>query len=322
MNNLKKQRVLSGEEVVEDLIPEILCRVAEVKSVLRFRCVSKSWRSLIDSGFFIDKHAKKARNTAAAHGHERVVFNARGESNQCCVWWCYLDESTPALMDMDPTNAHLAAAHVIGHCNGLLCILDAGEGRIFLWNPATRISAELPRLEHKRIAKCGFGWDEETCAYKVFVGWRNDDADDEGHMIMGARVYSSNTNCWEQVETHGSDIYIHWIGASSSWGKIHWLVPTGLGFGVRLESFDLKTESFATTELPCVGGLGVCLTLRERQDGCLSLVRCVDRHTTRTVWVMKSSHASWLQDSRYDTTFRGCYGGSFPYLQTLLRLPF
>ncbi|KAL5769476.1 hypothetical protein ACOSP7_013630 [Xanthoceras sorbifolium] len=58
----------------EDMIIEILS-ILPVKSLIRFRCVSKSWYALVKSSSFISKHLKKDHNIHLIVEHWEKVDN-------------------------------------------------------------------------------------------------------------------------------------------------------------------------------------------------------------------------------------------------------
>ncbi|XP_057802433.1 F-box/kelch-repeat protein At3g23880-like [Salvia miltiorrhiza] len=185
----------------EELIEEILSRLA-VKSLLRFRCVSKSWRCLMSSERFIRTQLEKSSNDPTA-AHWQVLFNCGCGSKfstsglQQCSVRSFLDDPDvdPSPID-DPTNHHLTTGgYLVGNCDGLLCILKK-PGSFFLWNLATRISMELPKIDLK-ITKSGFGHDDESGAYKVFVVGSTY-AEEKREWI--GKHYSSKTNSWKTVK--------------------------------------------------------------------------------------------------------------------------
>lgn len=67
-----------------DMLDEILCRLP-VKLLLRCRCVSKEWCSLIDSTRFVKKHLKKALDYNASgliiNGHGKFYLAENYEFN-------------------------------------------------------------------------------------------------------------------------------------------------------------------------------------------------------------------------------------------------
>ncbi|XP_057802445.1 F-box/kelch-repeat protein At3g23880-like [Salvia miltiorrhiza] len=172
------------------------------------------------------------------------------------------------------------AGYVVGCCNGVVCILK--QEVFFLWNPATRNSTKLPKLDLQipPISKCGFGWDAASGAYKVFV------------VSSGGfgQIYSSNTNSWRRVCMHGRRLPMKHKNAQFVCGKIHW--PTHR----HTESFDLNTEVFGEIEHPFDLEFGMQLWLGEIK-GCLSLVCDDSDGTTLGVWIMKEYGVkeSWLK---------------------------
>ncbi|XP_057803092.1 F-box/kelch-repeat protein At3g23880-like [Salvia miltiorrhiza] len=173
----------------------------------------------------------------------------------------------------------------VGCCNGLVCFLK--QGHFVLWNPATKISNELPQIVTENgdrpsfLIKYGFGWDESSGAYKVFVDFSI------GLHERMCKVYSSKTNSWKTVE-YRSFGFVRG-GAQVASGKLCWQrMKSNGGMNVSdVVTFDLKIEEFGEMELPCdsIVSLGVL-------EGCL----CVFSYNKRThfdVWIMKED--SWVK---------------------------
>ncbi|XP_057801977.1 F-box/kelch-repeat protein At3g23880-like [Salvia miltiorrhiza] len=251
-------------------LTEVILSSLPVKSLLRFRCVSKSWRSSIDSEKFIKTHLQKSSKNVSLTHHRLITSNVVDSDNP----------ASPFLLLED-------SVHIVGCCNGLVCCCIFKEGRFFLWNPATRISKKLPKMPiEKDDLPCqnyGFGWDESSGAYKVFVvliskGW------------VG-KVYSSNTNSWKTVECFDfCNIFgfeAHFVSGKLHWARMDEYVGR-YGYVEDIAAFDLKSEEFGVMKLPCesVMWLGV-----NANQGCLCAVS-YDERTEFGVWLMKQD--SWV----------------------------
>ncbi|XP_057802833.1 F-box protein At1g52495-like [Salvia miltiorrhiza] len=270
-----------SQHLHQDIIEEILSRLP-VKSLLRLRCVSKSWRCLIGSNRFIKAQLEKSRNYQN-YARWQTIFNYNSENPvpglKRCSKLSYLNDPfvDPSPID-DPTNNHLLMAT--------------------LWNPATRISIELPKLDLE-IIKYGFGWDEQSDAYKVFAVLCSHV---ENEWI--GNVYSSKTNSWKTVE-HGS-LDLDYEDGDYLCGKIHWVASENY-----IESFDLKSEMFGMIELPVKPEVGVrpwlesLLEEEEERGGRLRVVYEYTDNGTRIVWEIKKYGVkeSWVKVS---------VGGPFP----------
>ncbi|KAL6563134.1 hypothetical protein OROHE_005721 [Orobanche hederae] len=286
---------LLPQEILEE---EILSRLA-VKSLLRFRCVSKSWRSLIESDRFIKNHYRKSTmNTSLAH--HRVIFNWRrfGETKQYSLQSMLDQERThPYPFDEETDNKTITGdASVIGYCNGVFCLVNIFR-RYFLWNPGTKTFFKLPKIPPTDLLPClwlkrGFGWDETTCAYKVFA--LSSDADLNNKRV--ARVYSSKMNSWAIVD-HGT-LFVHNGVGFYARGNLHWVTKSG----DRIECFDLKSETFGEIEMPSGGrGDGLDSLRLGEVKGCLSMVRELEGGGL-DVWVMKEHGVkeSWQKLIHYN----------------------
>ncbi|KAL1552069.1 F-box/kelch-repeat protein-like protein [Salvia divinorum] len=275
----------------EEILEEILLRLP-VKSLLRFRCVSKSCRSLIRSNRFIKTHLQKSRSRRRLESWY-VIFSSNSENpnlKRCSLRSYVTDPFVNPLPIDDPINDHLTAPIVIvGHSSGLVCILDLPAASFFLWNPATRVSIQLPKLDCDRVAKYGFGWDGQSDAYKVFaVSSKKNKNEDRSERV--ANIYNSKTNSWKTLVTPGRlDLY-SFVGEFVC-GKIHWLVKSEY-----IETFDLKSEVFGRMEFP-----GVVFYPRFAVDGerrgYLTLVYDDHDNAVRRVWEMEEYgvESSWME---------------------------
>ncbi|KAK3437513.1 hypothetical protein EUGRSUZ_C02180 [Eucalyptus grandis] len=110
-----------GSDLPEEILIQILLKLP-VKSLVRFRCVSKSWDSLITHPSFVSLHLRHAMA-----GHDRSVIllrhyslTQRKERNTL-----YLDgESFLEHQELEfPLKTH-DTYYLAGSCNGLLCFSD------------------------------------------------------------------------------------------------------------------------------------------------------------------------------------------------------
>ncbi|KAH6760332.1 hypothetical protein C2S51_017281 [Perilla frutescens var. frutescens] len=269
----------------EELIEEIFSRLP-VKSLLRFRCVSKSWRYLIVSKRFVKKHLDNSTKNAS-FAHHRIILNSiepqRG-LKQCSFRSMLSDPFTDQFTFCDSINndIRLASICVAGCCNGLVCILLDGK-HFMLWNPSTRMSKKLPAMDHKinrgHITNYGFGFDDLSGDYKVFgiasFFWIT------GKYEAICKVYSLQTNSWKIVKK-GNVSPFDKEGKFAS-GKLHWNRTLGLYWNIV--SFDLRSEVCGAVELPSCfsdhgfyGSMGVL-------GGCLSML--CDYKSRLDMWVMK-----------------------------------
>ncbi|XP_057789367.1 F-box/kelch-repeat protein At3g23880-like [Salvia miltiorrhiza] len=256
-------------EIHKEITEEILSRLP-VKSILRFRCVSTSWRSLIDSKRFIKTHLQNsARNPSLAH--HKVLFHNKSiyKKVPTLMRRPVLDSSEDQALELEfPIDFHC----IVGCCNGLVCLV--GYKQFVLWNPSTGISKKLPPYfdDYKTRSicynSCGFGWDESSGDYKVFAT-----ATMSARAI--AKMYSLKRDSWKEVKGWDSWKTPDWcttiweMGVLAS-GSLHWERYYRRG----VYAFDLKREVLGAVELPesregrwweGIGVIGECLSL---YNGC------------------------------------------------------
>ncbi|CAA7036684.1 unnamed protein product [Microthlaspi erraticum] len=159
-----------------DLQSETLLRLP-VKSLLRFRCVSKLWSSIITSRDFRNRHMNIA--TSSAPTHLLIAFkNANGEEHQlvsspnpkqsssfpssCCVPY----------RDLSLLKLHGDKVSNVGR--GLICVADYAY--VAICNPSTRQLHTFPQLKLKDDRpkvypghKYFFGYDPVEDQYKVLA---------------------------------------------------------------------------------------------------------------------------------------------------------
>ncbi|KAK4425975.1 F-box protein CPR1 [Sesamum alatum] len=154
-----------------ELLSEVLTRLP-VKSLLRFKCVSKFWVDLINTPYFISSHlhnySKRRRRINIIQLRLQRRYN-----NDGCFRTLHLDSAgnqytaearnlTVPLYDPGDENHYVFVAGT-GTCNGLLCLWLPEEPLVF-WNPSTHQYRHGPILECS--TNCGFGYDQNSQDYK------------------------------------------------------------------------------------------------------------------------------------------------------------
>ncbi|KAI8566690.1 hypothetical protein RHMOL_Rhmol02G0061800 [Rhododendron molle] len=201
-NQVRQNTVLAEDSyplpnIPHEIIFEILLRLL-VESLLRFRCVSKSWGSLISQPKFAKTHLSLA-STNPDYTHDRLLLR-NNESNdlrrdlKSCSISAIMHEQSDTADSLDyPFGGSCNWVWIVGSCNGLVCII-VEKRTVFLWNPSTKKSRKLPNVGmlldkyptymHEIYPVSGFGYDESTDDYKVVLIFQARVGGIYGHMVM------------------------------------------------------------------------------------------------------------------------------------------
>ncbi|XP_059309976.1 F-box/kelch-repeat protein At3g23880-like [Lycium ferocissimum] len=163
-----------------ELVTEILLRLP-VKSLLQFRCVSKSWLDLLSSPEFIKSHLNLSANNKDNTHHRLMLsypctYNFKDWSLRSLLYESDVMEAPDLKWPMkNPPNPFCFTDSV----NGLICLID-GSKDLFLWNPSIRKYKKLPDFRTNsrdvvRYTYCdGHSHDVEVNIYSLKSdSWRN-----------------------------------------------------------------------------------------------------------------------------------------------------
>ncbi|XP_062014048.1 F-box/kelch-repeat protein At3g06240-like [Rosa rugosa] len=273
-----------------DIISEILARLP-VKSLMRFRCVSKSWSALISDPYFTKKHLSYTE-MGITENSSRLLYSLDPPQS--------LDHE--ALKDLkDHRDGYFANREldlpvmipgssnrykrIVGCCNGLICIL-VEQVDFMLWNPCTRYSNVLPRTKfpsyfpkfNSRNVFCGFGYDSATDDYKVIMGTRN---------CKQIQIFTLKTSSWKVLPLTNALDMSGTAGLLLN-GSLHWLAEPQPNAGNRqtILSFDLVEEKFREMiPLPHHDAYFQGMTILRNYLCVFELL--VGRDRVNTIWLMK-----------------------------------
>ncbi|KAL6145888.1 hypothetical protein ACLB2K_056572 [Fragaria x ananassa] len=168
-----------------------------VKSLIRFTCVSKRFRSIILS----DPKFAKSQLRAA---HDRKTLTQRFLYSPTVPELESLDLDSPSFDDcsslrkhklpLDPADSY---ALPLGSCNGIV-FLAFDDNIIYTWNPSTGFLKKLPDPGFSRngneLILYGVGYLSATDDYRVFVVSADYENDKE------VAMFSSRAKAWKTLE--------------------------------------------------------------------------------------------------------------------------
>ncbi|KAJ0617168.1 putative F-box domain-containing protein [Helianthus annuus] len=200
----------------DDLVEQILIRL-DVKDLIRFKTVCKSWHSLITSLGFVSRHLNRSYNeynNIYGYTSQRIVLSA---------------------------NSH----KLVGSSNGLVCIISISEFscNVLVCNPSTREVRQLrpySRLISSPLLCWGFGYDSSRDDYTVFVGAR------KGENQTCFQVLSLKSNVWRVI----GDVkykyrwWFNWDDGVLCNGALHWIVRDEETEKYIIIAYDLSKEEF------------------------------------------------------------------------------
>lgn len=251
----------------DEVVEEILLRLPP-KSLMRFKCVCKSWNTLISDPSFADKHLhisnnhhssstpllltlKRNRNYGNGYLQQRYLVSFSSDDDDvkddtdhlpCGIE--YLDLSV--ILGVDNANVLRGS-----HCNGVLSLselLNSSEKRVFLYNPSTREFRVLPTCAINAffIGVEGFGYDSKANDYKFVRMFHSAEIND-----YIAMVYSMGSDSWRQIKVGVEGlVYVSNNVRVLYRGVYYWWVPNLSDSSEVLLSFDMSSEEFDIIRLP------------------------------------------------------------------------
>ncbi|CAN0927045.1 F-box/kelch-repeat protein At3g06240 [Linum grandiflorum] len=293
-----------SDYIPQDVLTGILLKV-RVKSLLRFRSVSKSWNSTISSPVFVSLYSGHHLPRRPTHFLFSMFFNQ--------ILMLYPDRNGDSFHATNDEQIPLSINgygnfHLVGSCNGLLCIFFRQSKALCLWNPAIRkyITLDPPPMEMvtegsrmNRFTAFMFGF--AAGDYKIvtiegsyfggrFIAYNRDGAD--------MYIYELSKNSWKKKKnTYSNMFFAGSNGSGQVWynGGVHW-IGTNCS-GERWEEnrrwkvicFDMGNECYREMGLPEeVSSDERFLSLTVTETGSLGLVQFNGRNNSKCwVWAME-----------------------------------
>lgn len=295
-----------SKSIPDELVVDILIRLP-VKSLARFKCVSKPWLFVISNPAFIKVHLKSSfniKNSKYLLKHHLFCISTfprhhfRDFPLHLLMGGAQDDDLATANYSVSNSNLPM---RIMGSCNGIICIA-INELQLFMWNPILRNSKLLPPL-HRPSALCcyvkdGFGYEQTTDDYKVVTIFYC--MGDSGPYEV--QIYSRRANSWKRIEDFN---YGNPLDQSAKYarGYFHWLIDSN---GCpEIVTLNLATERFAKMGGPNPDAVIESCSTWEYDDLCASLglfsdTLCLlydDHETKMDLWVMEEygNRDSWVR---------------------------
>ncbi|KAI9074660.1 hypothetical protein K1719_043376 [Acacia pycnantha] len=154
-----------------EIIRNILKRLP-VKSLIRFQCVCKDWKNLIQNPSFIADHLQQS-----THQNPSLLLECKGMNILLRCRLILLDCGLRVRgVQNSPWNNPLRNASIVGSCNGLLCLeihqFNQPPHSLSLWNPKTRAVRHVARTRtdisyFNYCVTAGFGFSPIVNDYKI-----------------------------------------------------------------------------------------------------------------------------------------------------------
>ncbi|GKV45209.1 hypothetical protein SLEP1_g52317 [Rubroshorea leprosula] len=222
-----------------ELVTEILLRLP-VSSLLRFRCLSTSLCTEIDSENFVRSHLNRSIQTKTRQ--KLIVYNPRFKGPSGFYYADFDDD----LVDAFPLNKPLISRHrgtsVYGSCNGLILLgmdFQVKSMDLAIWNPFTRRYKSLPPCpvqtlpEHGGFMSSGLGYDSAHDDYKIVIISK---VHDSNRVFSQVWVFGLRSDFWRRSRDLEDEVTTS-VGRFAN-GALYWVCKNkGVGFDVAKEVF-------------------------------------------------------------------------------------
>ncbi|XP_016473768.1 F-box/kelch-repeat protein At3g06240 [Nicotiana tabacum] len=251
-----------GTHVQEEILMDILSRLP-VKSLVRFKCVSESWNTLISEPYFKKKHLNHAKNQPT---FQKMLFLKWSNKDDTFHFYCSSLSLVQLVKDIPrfdcPSNFDLAnGVKLYSSCDGLSLIgiwskPDREQPSILLiWNPSTGESIILP---HSKLLK-QLGYNDDDDDWGSTYGLAYDSTSDDYKVLRidisrddnANEIMTLKSGSWRRIDkTSGKAVSCLLFGGeylAVVHGAFHWL---GILSRFCVVSFNISYEVYGEIPLP------------------------------------------------------------------------
>lgn len=303
---------------MERYVPKELCFQIflnlPVKSLLRFKCVCKSWNKIFSSKSFSHSylaHKKSSSNTKKYLLFEHDDFYSAHiiDGTKTCYdveTMNYMQCYRPIFPETGLEQYESCFLKVYGVCNGLLCLSDGQlrmKSTIYLWNPIARRGKKFldPHVNHKT---------GEGVPYSLAFGYHDDDY----KVIKIARysdtyrvlIYSLSNDAWDYLRLNLLD-NIHYDEHDDKYMQYpNAMLVNGVAYFLKEEPFqvvcfDIGYERIQVVDLPEHFNADTSFVMKPYGESLALLEYCESGLSTElVVWTLRGI-LRWEKSFRVDT---------------------
>ncbi|CAK8574284.1 unnamed protein product [Lathyrus sativus] len=293
------QQTLTSLHLPFDLVAEILCRLP-VKHLIQFRCVCKSWSSLISGDSkFAKKHLRLSNSRDDRH---HLIMRKVQDSSE--FFLCHSPISS-IFSSASTTQFRYPLEEILNYenygtevsaCDGIFCtrIESIDDSLVLLCNPSLRKLKILPPLKfpHRKYIQISYTlvYDRFTNNYKVIAIAASSSKKE-------VNIHTLGTDCWRRINQDFPGPHLILIPRSGIFvnDSVNWLVYEVAGGSGFIVSLDLEKESYQKLSLPVFDKQFTTLRTLGTLRGCLSFP--FQRDNFYDVWIMKEygNEKSWTK---------------------------
>ncbi|KAL7124219.1 hypothetical protein ABFS83_14G033800 [Erythranthe nasuta] len=145
-------------------IIEIILSKLSVKSLLRFKSVSKSWNTMITDPVFVQNHIRRSKYSNSTN----LVLCLTYETSPFQFSMVKLEDKKFQTLPVE-IEAPFGCESVLCFCEGMILLTCGTRQRLVLWNPSTRTAEKLWHRFCCSDAAFGLCRDPNTDDFKVVV---------------------------------------------------------------------------------------------------------------------------------------------------------
>ncbi|XP_026382757.1 putative F-box protein At1g32420 [Papaver somniferum] len=309
----------------KDIVCDILSRLP-AKSIVRFKCVSKYWCTLIQDPYFSDLHFTRSKTCKRllfivpplkSQPKNRTAVTNYKEYPVCFKTADLLSEGKGRVLSTIHTirrSKSFQCSEILGAVNGLICFIEDSEDAACIFNISTRevtpwiISTLRDDAEYFPFAH-GLGFDPATNQYKVICIWEAV-KEEGGHTIFGpivCEVLTLGDNSWRRIDEVPSLPFRYRLASPSVYvnGSIYWLPDMIESDNMKdgdimfILAIDVGSQKFRKIRIPkfivdqCFhchyGSLFEQRGRLSEVNGCLAISRSI-RASAVKLWIHDDNH--------------------------------